>query len=170
MLKFASALALVVAPALASDSEPRQWNLKVSMDDYTTHYFENKLDHFNGHDERTYQQRFWYNDQHFDKEAGPVFLYICGEWTCTPPDTQMFPMMVGAEHKALLVSLEHRYYGDSQPFDDWSTDNLEYLSSVQALADIAAFIDGQNEILGRKADWIVVGGSYPGALSAWFKS
>ena len=25
-------------------------------------------------------------------------------------------------------------------------------------------------MLGYKADWIVVGGSYPGALSAWFKS
>jgi hypothetical protein len=24
--------------------------------------------------------------------------------------------------------------------------------------------------LGRKPDWIVIGGSYPGALSAWFKS
>ena len=82
----------------------------------------------------------------------------------------MFPMMVGADHDALLVSLEHRYYGDSQPFDNWSVDNLDYLTSEQALADIASFIDGQNEVLGRKADWIVIGGSYPGALSAWFKS
>jgi len=24
--------------------------------------------------------------------------------------------------------------------------------------------------IGRKPDWIVVGGSYPGALAAWFKS
>ena len=79
-------------------------------------------------------------------------------------------MMVGAEHGAMLYSLEHRYYGDSQPFEDWSVDNFEYLSSEQALADIAAFIDGQNERLGFKADWVVIGGSYPGALAAWFKS
>ena len=24
--------------------------------------------------------------------------------------------------------------------------------------------------IGRKPDWIVIGGSYPGALAAWFKS
>ena len=142
------------------------------MNDFTTHWFENQLDHFNPNDDRTYKQRYWYNDKFYSgQEAqGPVFLYICGEWTCTPPDEQMFPMMVGADHSALLYSLEHRYYGDSQPFDDWSTDNLEYLSSEQALADIATFIDSQNDRLGYKADWIVIGGSYPGALSAWFKS
>ena len=38
------------------------------------------------------------------------------------------------------------------------------------MADTAAFIDSQNLALGYKADWIVVGGSYPGALAAWFKS
>lgn len=52
----------------------------------------------------------------------------------------MYPMMVGAKHGALLMSLEHRYYGDSQPFADHSTDNLQYLTSEQALADIANFI------------------------------
>jgi len=115
------------------------------MADYTTYYFENEIDHFNKKDDRTYKQRYWYNDKFFKKEEqAPVFLYICGEWTCTPPDEQMFPMMVGAEHDALLVSLEHRYYGDSQPFDSWATDNLEYLSSEQALADIATFIEGTN--------------------------
>ena len=79
-------------------------------------------------------------------------------------------MMVGAEHGALLYTLEHRYYGESQPFGDWATENFEYLNVDQALADTAYFIDNQNEALGYKADWIVIGGSYPGALSAWFKS
>ena len=79
-------------------------------------------------------------------------------------------MILGAGYGALLISLEHRYYGDSQPFDDWSTPNLKYLTSQQALADIASFIDAQNDSFNRKADWIVIGGSYPGALAAWFKS
>ena len=122
--------------------EPQDWNLKVSMVDYTTSYFENMLDHFNDKDTRTYKQRYWSNDKFFKpEEKAPVFLYICGEWTCSPPDEQMFPMMVGAEHDALLVSLEHRYYGDSQPFDSWTTDNFKYLTSELALADIAYFIE-----------------------------
>ena len=103
-----------------------------------------------------------------------MFLYLCGEWTCSPPDTKMYPFMVGADNKALLVTLEHRYYGASQPFSNWSTSNLEYLSSEQALADTAYFIDQMNfdflHQIGRKPEWIVIGGSYPGALSAWFKS
>ena len=77
--------------------------------------------------------------------------------------------------QGLLYVLEHRYYGASQPFEDWSTQNLKYLSANYALADIAQFIDSQNEWIidsfgGSKRQWVVVGGSYPGALSAWFKS
>jgi hypothetical protein len=41
----------------------------------------------------------------------------------------MYPFMVGADNNALLVTLEHRYYGASQPFENWSTKNLEYLTS-----------------------------------------
>ena len=158
-------------PQIEFHTGTRRWaHLRVSMDQYDTYYFDNQIDHFDEKDERTYKQRYWYNDTFFDKDNGPVFLYICGEWTCTPPDDKMFPMLVGADHNALLMSLEHRYYGDSQPFEDWSTPNLKYLTSTQALADIASFIDSQNERLNRKADWIVIGGSYPGALAAWFKS
>jgi len=37
------------------------------------------------------------------------------------------------QHSALIVALEHRYYGLSQPFSDLSTPNLRFLSSRQAL-------------------------------------
>jgi thymus-specific serine protease len=84
------------------------------------------------------------NDQFWDKQNGPVFLYLCGEWTCSPPDTHMYPFMVGTQHDALLVTLEHRYYGASQPYDDWSTHHLQWLTSEQALADTAYFIEEMN--------------------------
>jgi hypothetical protein len=38
-----------------------------------------------------------------------------------------------------VVSLEHRYYGASNPFDNIATENLKYLSSKQALFDLAVF-------------------------------
>ena len=67
--------------------EPEDYGIKVSMADYSTYYFENKLNHFDEKDDRTYKQRYWYNDNFFKKEEkAPVFLYICGEWTCSPPD------------------------------------------------------------------------------------
>tara|TARA_R110002050_G_scaffold185534_1_gene319602 strand:+ start:662 stop:850 length:189 start_codon:yes stop_codon:yes gene_type:complete len=35
------------------------------------------------------------------------------------------------EYKALYISLEHRYYGLSLPFREFTTDNMKYLSSEQ---------------------------------------
>jgi len=60
----------------------------------------------------------------------------------------------------------------SQPFKDWKTENLKYLTIDNALADIAAFLSQINDDLvyrygGKKRKIFVIGGSYPGAVSAW---
>ena len=75
--------------------------------------------------------------------------------------------MVGSQYNAQFLVLEHRFYGDSQPFDDWSLDNLAYLNSEQGLADLAYFIGNINV---NNVEVMVIGGSYPGAMSAWFRS
>ncbi len=51
-----------------------------------------------------------------------------------------------------------------------SVENLKFLNSEQALADLAAFVQTMN-IKFKLADskWICFGGSYPGSLSAWFR-
>ena len=76
--------------------------------------------------------------------------------------------------KCLFYVLEHRYYGDSQPFADWSQPNLAFLTGDQALADMHAFITAMEADIeakhgAGKRQWVTIGGSYPGALSAWFK-
>lgn len=73
-----------------------------------------------------------------------------------------------------MLVLEHRYYGKSQPFSDWSVENLKYLNIENALADIAAFLSQMNSDLvsrygGKKRKIFVIGGSYPGAVSAWVR-
>ena len=68
-----------------------------------------------------------------------------------------------------MLVLEHRYYGESQPFDSWKTENLRYLTVENALADIAVFIDKVHKNLTTSNPVIVIGGSYPGALAAWFR-
>ncbi|KHJ96029.1 hypothetical protein OESDEN_04014 [Oesophagostomum dentatum] len=51
---------------------------------------------------------------------------------------------------------------------DQSVENLKYLSSRQALGDIAEFIIGMNKGYGlRDPVWITFGGSYAGSLSLW---
>lgn len=77
--------------------------------------------------------------------------------------------MAWAKHfGARYIALEHRYYGDSNPVHDMSTHNMRYLSSEQAMADAAIFVETmQKQYTGP---WIVFGCSYSGSLSAWFRT
>jgi len=54
---------------------------------------------------------------------------------------------------------------------DLSTENLIYLSSELALADLAFFIEEMNVKYNLEANtkWIAFGGSYPGSLAAWMR-
>lgn len=57
-------------------------------------------------------------------------------------------------------------------FRDLSVKNLKYLSSQQALADLAYFIEIMNidYKLPNDTKWIAFGGSYAGSLAAWLRS
>lgn len=54
---------------------------------------------------------------------------------------------------------------------DTSSENLVYLSSEQALADLAEFIVNiQTKYkIPSTAKWVSIGGSYAGSLSAWLR-
>ena len=161
-LGFAAAAFAGVAEALLNfDNLPN-----IDLDQFKEGKFDNIVDHFNYLDDRTYQQRYWKSDQYWDGK-GPIFLYICGEYRCTVPNTRLYPFMVGSQYNAQFLVLEHRFYGESQPMEDWSLASLRYLSSEQGLADLAYFIGKINE---NNVEVVVVGGSYPGAMSAWFRS
>ena len=128
-----------------------------------------RLDHFNLRDKRNFSLRYWENDSYFTTTKQNVVLYLCGEGTCSYPSRKDYFDVLAEKHKADIFVLEHRYYGASQPFADWSLKNMTYLTVNQALADIAHFIQTRNEEFGEVKKWVVVGGSYPGALAAWFR-
>jgi len=132
-----------------------------------------KLDHFNPQDTRVYSQRYWVLSDYY-KQGGPVFLYICGEYTCPGVNKdRLYPVQLAQQHNALFLVLEHRFYGLSQPFGDLKTANLAYLTVDQALEDLAYFIQWFKTSGGYGINndnkWITIGGSYPGAMSAWFR-
>ncbi|XP_061574763.1 thymus-specific serine protease isoform X2 [Cololabis saira] len=133
-------------------------------------WFIQKLDHFNGADSRVWKQRYFVNEA-FYRPGGPVFLMIGGEGPANPAWLQSGTWLQYAEKVgALCFMLEHRFYGRSHPTTDLSTDSLHFLSSRQALADLAHFrtVTGRDRGLdGRK--WVAFGGSYPGSLAAWFR-
>lgn len=61
---------------------------------------------------------------------------------------------------------------DLDVFSDLSTENLQYLSATQALADAANFIkyiNNQYNISSSEAKWIAFGGSYAGTLATWLR-
>jgi thymus-specific serine protease len=70
-----------------------------------------------------------------------------------------------------LLALEHRYYGQSYPptadgTSPVTNDHLVYLSSRQAVADLAHFVN--TLFPGHRV--LLFGGSYPGMLAAWART
>lgn len=139
----------------------------------TMHYYEEAIvDHFVASvaEPALWRQRYYVDDSQWGGEGSPIFLYIGGEGPQGPPSSSLFMYTQAIEYKALMVSVEHRYYGESRPVPNMTLDNLQYLTADQALADLARFIDffSANYTGASKSKWLTFGGSYPGALSAWF--
>ena len=138
-LLFASA---AIGSAMATMRQHRVLqNLQDENSGLEVQWFETKLDNFDPTNKETFKLRFWDNDAYWDKDSGPLFLYICGEWTCSPQAKGSFTDILAEKFNARLFTLEHRYYGASQPFEDWSTEHLAYLTADQGLKDMARFAD-----------------------------
>ncbi|WCJ32576.1 Serine carboxypeptidase S28 family protein [Euphorbia peplus] len=138
-------------------------------------WFDQTLDHFSPYDHRRFKQRYYEFLDYFTMSDGPIFFKFCGESDCNGI-TNDYLSVLAKKFGAAVVSLEHRYYGESTPFKTTETKNLRYLSSKQALFDLAAFREHYQESLNAKLNrtgvenpWFVFGVSYSGALSAWFR-
>ncbi|KAF7818820.1 lysosomal Pro-X carboxypeptidase [Senna tora] len=148
---------------------------------YRTEFFTQILDHFNYNPQsyQTFQQRYLINDSYWGgaSNKAPIFVYTGNEG-----DIEWFTQNTGfmfetaPYFKALLVFIEHRFYGKSIPFGgnkDFAYGNssrIGYLSSTQALADYATLIlDLKNNLSAADSPVVVFGGSYGGMLGAWFR-
>merc|ERR1719317_1170361 len=169
-MKHFALLLLSLSSVFAFRSIYRQQELLPSACDVAgaeDQYFEQVLDHFNAIDERTWQQRYWENLEHH-VEGGPAFIMIGGEAEANPKWMTYGQWYKWAqENGAAMFELEHRYYGQSQPTEDMSTDNMRYLSSRQGLEDLGHFMTAMNNKYNMSGSWVTFGGSYPGSLSAW---
>ena len=90
-------------------------------------------------------------------EANPAWMEA-GAWTTYAKETG-----------AAMLLLEHRFYGKSHPTPDLGVKNLVWLSSRQALADLANFITQMEASHNLTGPWVALGGSYPGSLAAWLR-
>ena len=146
-------------------------------------------------DARTWRQRYFLNDRWFknrddletnaDDATDPPLAFLCvgGEGPALTPDVVTtggvhcaLMCQMAKDRGALIVALEHRFYGASQPTGDLSIQSLRFLSSTQALADAAALITSLNAQYGGAHGggggamrWVSFGGSYPGMVASWLR-
>ena len=159
--------------------------------EFPEQWFEQPLDHFSD-DAPTFKQRYWFSTRHY-KPGGPVFVLDGGETSGEDRlpflDTGILEILSKATN-GLGVVLEHRYYGESIPVANFSTDSLRWathvpiihkrlisitlrwLNNAQSAADSANFMskvkfDGiEDDLTAPGTPWIYYGGSYAGARSA----
>lgn len=113
-----------ISSSLVKTSSALTWSAKVDNFDTTN-------------SSATFLQRYYVDETYWDG-LGPIFLDIGGEGTLggTPGG---YIAQLASQYNALIVALEHRYYGESIPNNSMETINLKYLTVEQALADLDAF-------------------------------
>eukprot|EP00600_Ochromonadales_sp_CCMP1393_P016556 CAMPEP_0175023094 /NCGR_PEP_ID=MMETSP0005-20121125/15671_1 /TAXON_ID=420556 /ORGANISM="Ochromonas sp., Strain CCMP1393" /LENGTH=477 /DNA_ID=CAMNT_0016281399 /DNA_START=39 /DNA_END=1472 /DNA_ORIENTATION=+ len=134
-----------------------------------------QVDNFDATNNATFEQRYYLDDQYWLKggKKGPVFFLISGEGTLSGPPGG-YVATLGEEYSALLVTLEHRFYGESIPEGNAFTSNYnKHLNVEQALGDLSGFTNYVKQRLApesRSVPWVIFGGSYSGGLSSWYRA
>ncbi|KAG9231604.1 extracelular serine carboxypeptidase-like protein [Amylocarpus encephaloides] len=134
-----------------------------------------RKDQYKPHVTGTFKQRYFFDSTYY-KPGGPVYLYIGGETSGTNRFSNLRTGIIQILMQAtngLGVILENRYYGQSYPFANSTTDNLRFLTTEQTIADNAYFAQhavfpgvGAN-LTAPKAPWILYGGSLAGGQTAF---
>ncbi|XP_054792134.1 uncharacterized protein LOC129297810 [Prosopis cineraria] len=149
-------------------------------EDLRTFYYTQTLDHFNYRPDSyaTFRQRYMINSNYWagPNSSAPIFTYLGAE---EPVDDDInvvgFLRENAPQFNALIVYVEHRYYGKSIPFGSMkkamkNANTRGYFNSAQALADYATVLLHIKERLSAQSSpIIVIGGSYGGMLASWFR-
>ncbi|RYP69583.1 hypothetical protein DL771_006020 [Monosporascus sp. 5C6A] len=173
-------LAKQIRPALDS-TDAEESDLKAMYPEYK---LATPIDHFHNeskyepHSDDKFDLRYWFDAQSY-KPGGPVIVLCGGETSGARRLPFLQKGIVYELAKAtggLGVILEHRYYGESIPVDSFSTEDLRFLTTEQALADTAYFasnvkFDGlmDLDLSPESTPWIAYGGSYAGAFVAFLR-
>ncbi|RZF49311.1 hypothetical protein LSTR_LSTR006725 [Laodelphax striatellus] len=141
-------------------------------------YFDQKLDHTDDSNGKTWKQRFFRREKYYQEAMSknqtnmPVFVMIGGESASSGKGMlHGYWLEPAKKYGALLFKLEHRFYGESHPTKDLSYDSLKYLTSEEALDELANFIRSMKKEykLTDENTFFYFGGSYSGSLAAWMR-
>ncbi|KAG1839389.1 peptidase S28 [Suillus tomentosus] len=142
----------------------------------TTYYFDQLRDH-NNINLGTFKQRYWM-DWEFYEPGGPIILNTPGEANAdgyqgyVTNDT--INGLIAQQQKGAAIVIEHRFFGFSNPYDNLTSQSLALLTVQQAIDDLVYFattvnlpMSGGDAVKPSQAPWILVGGSYGGALTSY---
>ncbi|ESK95132.1 hypothetical protein Moror_13864 [Moniliophthora roreri MCA 2997] len=142
----------------------------------TTYYFDQLIDH-NNPSLGTFKQRYWHTYE-FYEPGGPIILMTPGEANAERYTAYLTNStingLIAQQQSGSVIIIEHRFYGTSNPYPDLSGKSFAVHNIQQAIDDLEYFAKNvklpmpNGENLGPdKAPWIMVGGSYSGALTGW---
>lgn len=119
----------------------------------------------------TFKQRYSVEDYGISNPKS-VILYISGESDSfsVAGKNNDFVQVLAGDLEAHVISIEHRFYGESKPFNEYTTENYKYLDVKHAIDDLYYFATQYRETINNKTKeipWLVIGGSYSGLLSAY---
>lgn len=170
-------VAAIGRPAPIIPIEPGRWNYTRDIPQMGNSTFQQFIDH-NNPNLGTFSQFYYYSDAYYGGPGSPVVLMTPGEaavngyqgYLTNRTLTGLFAQAIGAA----VIVIEHRYYGWSSPFTNLTTDNMQYLTLNQSIADLTNFartanlpFDPYHTSAAPSAPWLLSGGSYSGALTAW---
>jgi len=129
-----------------------------------------KVTHFDPLDTRTFQQKYYVNSE-FYQPGGGTYLYVGAEGPLSASTAcGGFWYDLAKENGARLLAIEHRFYGESQPFAYLTTENLVFLSATHAMADIVSLVTNLKANNWTEPEpWIAFGGSYAGSVAAYLR-
>ncbi|GLJ47242.1 hypothetical protein SUGI_0997200 [Cryptomeria japonica] len=151
----------------------------LSKASYEANNYTQVLNHF-GYTPESYQtfpQRYFIDKSNWGgaQSNSPIFVWLGSAVDITHDlDTGIF-IDQAPNFKALVVYIEHRYYGTSMSFGGKeaayaNASTKGYFTSTQALADYAAIIvDLKKTLKAENCPVVVFGETYGGMLAAWFR-
>ncbi|XP_055545774.1 putative serine protease K12H4.7 [Wyeomyia smithii] len=134
-------------------------------------WFDSRVDHFNPRNQETFPMRYYANDEH-SYRWGPIFVVVGTDAAVdTRYITQGLFYDIAYLEGAYLFTNEHRYFGQSLPVADASSENMDFLTIDQTLADLAAWIHYLRDTVvdNPRAKIILMGYGHGGALAAYFR-
>ncbi|KDQ15604.1 hypothetical protein BOTBODRAFT_624461 [Botryobasidium botryosum FD-172 SS1] len=126
----------------------------------------------------TFKERYFFSYEFYEKGRA-MLLVIPGEESLanryeTYVTNQTIYGAIAQATKGAVVVLEHRFFGQSNPYPNLSEESLRFLTLEQVIDDLVHFawtavlpMPGGESVGADTTAWLLMGGSYAGALVNW---